>query len=999
MAAVAAEPGAAAASTTVGDGTEFESEAKLQTEATSECASVMDLMHIPKDQGAGPECRLVNPETRDRPEQEAAGKAYVAFAEEEQIDAGCPMGRERETEVTPKDPGRADLRGECESFKAEFSPVLLEVANEVSAYDSITRSQPSPTPISTSEPSVVFLHSHCTPLALEMESGLAAPLLSSVEPVETKTEYATSHGSDATAEPTEIVCEVRALIKPLLVTEPQSKPTDDAASPELEIGSTKDAVLKCCEIADDTDPLPVLEKEKVLGTTDEMSNVRDLFPCNSSDPPATAVDQVPPVLESEDLHAPRRVFRDDSSETLSESKSTVTDAESTGLPPDSIAHLSPGSEVRVSLDHIIDDALVVSFQLGEKIFSGVLMDLSKRFGPYGIPVTVFPRRQDRDRPESMQLKTEPFPLGVGQEGAGGGDSPDSPPKECSQNHEAPAPPPAPTPTPSLWTSKPPPLFQEGAPYPPPLFIRDTYSLALPQPPPRRIKRPKRRLLREEPTSIMSAIRLRPRQVLCDKCKGAVATAGDRREARGAAEEARRRRGGEGAAAGGKRPRSEERARGAEGPKRQAPAVRNSSSSSSTSSSSSSSASSAGQLKGGGGGNRVPRGAPGNAPPPPPPGNAKKVLQSKNVDHCKAREVLKLAKAQRRQQREGVVVAVADAKARTRAAALQDAHQKVHFTRRLHRISAGGVARLPGSAPLPSRIRIKPQRYRTGENPPGLPVVQGGGCGSLPEPAPPCSSSSSCSQGNPNPATAADKQGCAAELEPETRPSPQSQPQPCAKAETRPQVTIGEVQGGLKAESGVPGRRETRGGRAVGLTVYATLDPVGPASVCSVDSADDVKSSNSECSSTETFVCLPPGTLPPPPFPSTSSPASTPSSSSSSWRGGKGGKSPEASAFSRAPDGSTVRVGDIVWAKIRGFPWWPARVQAVGGPRAGREARVSWFGSPPSTSCLPLSQLSHFLENFLSRFDRKRKGPYRRAVAEAAKAARRLPPEVRALLQT
>lgn len=40
--------------------------------------------------------------------------------------------------------------------------------------------------------------------------------------------------------------------------------------------------------------------------------------------------------------------------------------------------LLPGSEVRVTLDHIIEDALVVSFRLGEKLFSGVLMDLSKR---------------------------------------------------------------------------------------------------------------------------------------------------------------------------------------------------------------------------------------------------------------------------------------------------------------------------------------------------------------------------------------------------------------------------------------------------------------------------------------------------------------------------------------------------------------------------------------------------------------------------------------------
>lgn len=40
--------------------------------------------------------------------------------------------------------------------------------------------------------------------------------------------------------------------------------------------------------------------------------------------------------------------------------------------------LLPGSEVLVTLDHIIEDALVVSFRFGEKLFSGVLMDLSKR---------------------------------------------------------------------------------------------------------------------------------------------------------------------------------------------------------------------------------------------------------------------------------------------------------------------------------------------------------------------------------------------------------------------------------------------------------------------------------------------------------------------------------------------------------------------------------------------------------------------------------------------
>ncbi|KAJ8266765.1 hypothetical protein GJAV_G00134450 [Gymnothorax javanicus] len=916
MAAVAAEPGAAAASTTVGDGTEFESEANLQTEATDECASAMDLMHLPGGQDAAAECRLVNAETRDRPEQEAAGKAYVAGAEEEQIEAGCPEDniRGREVEIPSEHRGWADHRDECDSFKAEFSPVLLEMANEVSAFDSITRLQPSPTPISTSEPSVVVLHSHCTPLVSGMETGLAAPLLSSVEPVETKTEYVTSRGSDAPTEPAEIVCEVRALIKPLLVVETECKSSNDIISPELGTGSTEDAVLKGSEFVDHSARPPVLEKEKLLGPADENSDFTNIFACNSSDPPEIAVDQAPPVLESEDLYASRRVCHVDPIEAFSESEPAAAYAKTTGLPPDSVAHLSPGSEVRVSLDHIIDDALVVSFQLGEKIFSGVLMDLSKRFGPYGIPVTVFPRRDERDRPESMQLKTEPLLLDA-KEG-------------------------------------------EGAPYPPPLFIRDTYSQSIPQPPPRKIKRPKRRLYREEPTSIMSAIRLRPRQVLCDKCKGTVTTA-DKREIR---------RGPDYPAGRGRR-----RNVGA--------AI-------------------VWQQGGGGGGNRVPRGVTGNAATAPT-SNAKKVLQSKNVDHSKAREVLKMAKAQRR-QRETVVVTVADAKARTRAAALQDAHQKVHFTRRLHRISGGKMGRLAGSSPLPSRIRIKPQRYCNGKNLVGLPMVQGVNCAPIPKPARPSSTHTPSSLGNPTP-VAIKKQVRDSKLKPEPQPCLMTQPLPLPNTEPDPQVMMGHLQGDLKEASREEGRQvergEKEGGRANKMVCYATLNCGRPTSsntsVCTVDS---LESSNSESCFSGTLVSQLPNTQRPVPLPRTSS----------SRQGRKHIKSPKVSALSEtvskrvSPNGSAVRVGNIVWAKIRGFPWWPARVQAIRASRKGcrrsveKEAQVLWFGSS-TTSFLALSRLFLFLENFQLRFDPKRKGQYRSAVMEAAKAAKRLNPEVRALL--
>nr|XP_025866521.1 PWWP domain-containing protein 2B [Vulpes vulpes] len=102
------------------------------------------------------------------------------------------------------------------------------------------------------------------------------------------------------------------------------------------------------------------------------------------------------------------------------------------------------------------------------------------------------------------------------------------------------------------------------------------------------------------------------------------------------------------------------------------------------------------------------------------------------------------------------------------------------------------------------------------------------------------------------------------------------------------------------------------------------------------------------------------------------------------------------------DGRTVAVGDIVWGKIHGFPWWPARVldislsQKEDGEPSWQEAKVSWFGSP-TTSFLSTSKLSPFSEFFKLRFNRKKKGMYRKAITEAANAAQHVAPEIRELL--
>uniref|UniRef100_A0A8C6YXD5 PWWP domain containing 2A n=1 Tax=Nothoprocta perdicaria TaxID=30464 RepID=A0A8C6YXD5_NOTPE len=332
--------------------------------------------------------------------------------------------------------------------------------------------------------------------------------------------------------------------------------------------------------------------------------------------------------------------------------------------------LLPGSEVRVTLDHIIEDALVVSFRLGEKLFSGVLMDLSKRFGPHGIPVTIFPKREYKDKPEAMQLQSKPFQ--------------DEAQVKCESNaavpdDSSPTQPSEPSLAKSLWTSKPPPLFHEGAPYPPPLFIRDTYNQSIPQPPPRKIKRPKRKMYREEPTSIMNAIKLRPRQVLCDKCKNSVVAEKKEIKKGGNAsdsskyEDSKKRRN-ESVTTVNKKLKTDHKVDGKsqnESQKRNAVVkVSNIAHSRSRVVKVSAQANtSKAQL------------------------NTKKVLQSKNMDHAKAREVLKMAKekAQKKQ---------------SATSSSKNAHSKVHFTRRLQNTSSGS---------LPPRLRLKPQRYRNEEN--------------------------------------------------------------------------------------------------------------------------------------------------------------------------------------------------------------------------------------------------------------------------------------------
>lgn len=93
----------------------------------------------------------------------------------------------------------------------------------------------------------------------------------------------------------------------------------------------------------------------------------------------------------------------------------------------------------------------------------------------------------------------------------------------------------------------------------------------------------------------------------------------------------------------------------------------------------------------------------------------------------------------------------------------------------------------------------------------------------------------------------------------------------------------------------------------------------------------------------------------------------------------------------ATDGRTIHVGDIVWGKIKGFPWWPGRVLSIsvserdGGIVIRKLAHVSWFGSS-TMSHIQCSDLYPFLEDFKLRYNRKKRGPYKVAIKQATIAA-------------
>lgn len=91
------------------------------------------------------------------------------------------------------------------------------------------------------------------------------------------------------------------------------------------------------------------------------------------------------------------------------------------------------------------------------------------------------------------------------------------------------------------------------------------------------------------------------------------------------------------------------------------------------------------------------------------------------------------------------------------------------------------------------------------------------------------------------------------------------------------------------------------------------------------------------------------------------------------------------------NGRIMEVGDVVWGKIHGFPWWPGKVLSItietNGEPQRPQAHVAWYGSSTS-SRMPCDQLCPFLETFKTRFNKKKRGPYKEAIRQATSEARK-----------
>ncbi|KAM8859112.1 PWWP domain-containing protein 2B [Spinachia spinachia] len=607
--------------------------------------------------------------------------------------------------------------------------------------------------------------------------------------------------------------------------------------------------------------------------------------------------------------------------------------------------LRAGSRVPVTIDQIVNDTLVVTLTYRERSYTGILLDCNKKTGLFCLPEFTAKRGDCtistpifHEVPEV--LSEEPVSKSLCQASHRAKDENTIP--------ESPLPCPIPTPVPAGETPYPP--YFEGAPFPPPLWVRRSYSQWVPQPPPRPIKRKKRRT-REPGRMTISTIRLRPRQVLCEKCKntlnsdedskdgmsnssktsrkenalqsdedgedGDVPSKLSRKEDVVPAKDAKRRESGN--SLDSKRLRKDKRVE-PEGEKfpggvviPHSPVIKISYST----------------PQGKGEVMKIPARVHGSVKPFCPKQLAQNgVGENGNVPSDPTKEQRHILDA----TRSGLTVSI----------------PKLKLTRPFTTVGQD----------LPSpKIHLRPPQ-REAE----VSLVE-----------------------------------YEAELVGGTRRQSPKVPAPCLPHSE----DSGEGKNSLELWSGSSGEEVERVHSDLTLLINFRKRKADSSSlsVCSSDSLDESKSFSSDGTSPELCDLAPGEDL------------SVTSSSLPAREDCKTVPPLTVRLHTRSmtkcvtEEGHAVAVGDIVWGKIHGFPWWPARVLSISGTHKQEtasceaqwpQAKVAWFGSP-TTSQLSVAKLSPFRELFRSRFNRKKKGMYRRAILEAAKAVGHVGPEITSLL--
>ncbi|XP_065219206.1 PWWP domain-containing protein 2A-like [Planococcus citri] len=101
--------------------------------------------------------------------------------------------------------------------------------------------------------------------------------------------------------------------------------------------------------------------------------------------------------------------------------------------------------------------------------------------------------------------------------------------------------------------------------------------------------------------------------------------------------------------------------------------------------------------------------------------------------------------------------------------------------------------------------------------------------------------------------------------------------------------------------------------------------------------------------------------------------------------------PSESSSYKMKNGKVIEVGDVIWGKVHGFSWWPGKVLTFKINTKEQNklfAYISWFGSS-TASVITCDNLCPFLDNYKLRFNkRKKSGQYKEAVKIATVEAKK-----------